>query len=253
MRRIRSLWLWLPVVCAAAAPELPAQQPAVPKILWLTYNADHPFADRWELHFDGSYRPMLGSPARQWMVRPGANVALTSRLKLSLTYSYFDTHPNGLEQDEEETREHRSHQQIEYSAPWRRTIVRQRFRMEERWISTPYRPGAASSWRWQDRPRYLLRWDVPLGKSGNGSAAPVLTLYNEVLFSFASPAASAFEQNRVYSSLTWKLKPRISFEAGVMHQAVKTTGGPFRHNVIFLLMLRNQLPLRSLFARLRGA
>lgn len=250
---VRGRSLRLPLLAVAASLGIYAQQPATPKILWYSYNADHSVAGRWELHFDGSYRPVIGSHARQWMVRPGVNLALTDRLKLSLAYGYFDTHPNGLERDDGETREHRTHQQIEYSVPWRRTLVRQRFRMEERWLSTPWSNGATNRWRWQDRPRYMLRWDLPLGKPGNGSKAPVLTVYDEVLFSFASQAASALEQNRVYSSLTWRLRPGISVETGVMHQALKTPAGQFRHNVVILLMLRNSLPLRGLFSRFRGS
>lgn len=248
--RRRSVHLsWL-IVAASLATY--AQQPATPKTLWYSYNADHLVTGRWELHFDGSYRPVIGSHARQWMVRPGVNLALTDRLKLSLAYGYFDTHPNGLERDDGETREHRAHQQIEYSVPWRRTLVRQRFRMEERRLSSPWADGAANRWRWQDRPRYMLRWDLPLGKPGNGSKAPVLTVYDEVLFSVASQAASALEQNRVYSSLTWRLRPGISVETGLMHQAVKAPAGHFRHNVVILLMLRNSHPLRSLLSRLGG-
>ncbi len=242
-----------PLVFALLAPFAHAQPPASPKILWLTYNADHPVTSCWEVHFDGSYRPTFGSPARQWMLRQGANLNLTDRLKLSLTYSYFDTHPNGLEQDEGETREHRSHQQIEYSMPWRRAVLRHRFRMEERWLSSANHVGETASWRWQDRPRYMLRLDLPLHRNGHPTVAPVLTVYGEVLFSFASPAASAFEQNRIYSSLTWKLLPGLSLETGAMHQAIKTVSGPFRHNLIFQMSLRNNLPLRRLFARLRGA
>jgi len=242
-----------PLLFALLAPLVHAQSPASPKLLWLTYSADHAVTSRWELHFDGSYRPTIGSPARQWMVRPGANLNLTGRLKLSLTYSYFDTHPNGLEQDEGETREQRSHQQIEYSMPWRRAVLRHRFRMEERWLSSPDHASQTPRWRWQDRPRYLLRLDLPLHRNGDPVLLPVFTLYDEVLFSFASPAASAFEQNRIYTGLTWRLRPGFSLETSAMHQALKTLSGPFRHNLIFQVSLRNSLPLRSLLARLRGA
>lgn len=239
--------VWACVVAQAGAA---AQQPASPKTLWYTYVADHPVARGVEVHFDGSYRPTIGSPARQWMLRPGANVALTDRLQLSLTYSYFDTHPLGLDQDDGETREQRMHQQIEYSVPWRRTVFRHRFRMEERWLSSPSHDGKATRWRWQDRPRYMLRWDRPLPLASNGFA-PVVTVYDEVLFSFASPSASGFEQNRLYTGIRWKLGHRLSVETGAMHQAVKTTAGAFRHNLIILLALRNNMPLRELMGRFR--
>lgn len=243
--------LILPALFALRPPAAPAQTPATPKISWLSYSADHPLSSpRWGLHFDGSYRHTAGSSARQWLVRPGVNLGITPRLQLSLTYSYFDTRPNGLAQDDGEIREHRMHQQLEYSMPWRHIVLRHRFRMEERWLSAPRHNGSPPSWRWQDRPRYMLRMDLPLRR--NGPLAPVLNLYDEILFSFASPAASAWEQNRIYSGLTWKLRPGVSFETGAMHQAVKSPAGPFRHNVIFLLLLRNNLPLRGLLPLRRG-
>jgi len=247
--RLLRAWLYIAVACLSAR----AQAPAASKIVWYSYNGDHLFAKRWELHFDGSYRSTLHTATRQWLVRPGIQFKTTDRIKLSAAYAYFDLRPNGLARDEEHISEHRLHQQIEYSMPWHRTILRQRLRVEERLLSTPWHEGHPTQWQWRDRTRYCLRWDIPLGKPGNGSAAPVLTVYDELMLSFASPAASAFQQNRIYSGLTWKLTPHFAVETGAMRQQLKTTAGPLRHNWIFLVTLRNNLPLRSLFSRFRGS
>jgi len=86
------------------------------RAIWYSYSADHPAGQRWQLHLEGSYRPTIGSPARQWMVRPSVNIRLADPVVLSLAYGYFDTHPGGLAVDDGETREHRFQQQLEYSA-----------------------------------------------------------------------------------------------------------------------------------------
>ncbi|MCS7041524.1 MAG: DUF2490 domain-containing protein [Bryobacteraceae bacterium] len=235
----------------AAAPALQAENGALPhdkRISWLSYNADHPVNRRWSLHFDGSYRPMYGADWRQWLVRPGVNYRFTDRWQVSLTYSYFSTHPNGLAESDGAVAEHRMHQQAEYSHPWHGNVLRHRFRMEERWVSSPWREGEPRSWRWQDRPRYMLRMDRPLRRNGPGGAPLTLTLYDEIFVSFRARSASAFDQNRVYAGVTWKLGRHFAADMGAFYQTLKPqNGGALEHNIVFVTLLRNNTPLRELF------
>ncbi|MFZ5927789.1 MAG: DUF2490 domain-containing protein [Acidobacteriota bacterium] len=236
-------------------PALFAQNGELPhnkRISWLSYNADHPAGSRWSVHFDGSYRPMYGTVWRQWMVRPGANWRSGERWQLSLTYSYFSVHPKGLADPNGAAGEHRLHQQVEYSHPWRSNTIRHRFRLEERHLSSPWKEGVPRTWNWQDRPRYMLRMDRPLRRNGNQREPLTLTLYEEALFSFASPAASAFEQNRIYTGVTWRTGRHWAVDAGVLYQTFKPqNGGRLEHNFIFVTLLRNQAPLKNLFGWLR--
>ncbi len=247
---------WL--ACAAWLAALPAgfaQNGPLPydkRISWLSYNADHPAGRNWSLHFDGSYRPMYGAPWRQWLVRPGANYQIGERWQLSLTYSYFSVHPNGLRDPNGAVGEHRFHQQVEYSHPLGRNTMRHRFRLEERRLSSPWREGEPRTWRWQDRPRYMLRLDRPI-RDSNGRPGPVtLTFYDEIFFSFRAPAASAYEQNRLYAGLNWRFSRHLSFDAGVFHMAFKPqNGNRLEQNFVFVTLLRNQAPLKDLFGWLR--
>lgn len=177
---------------------------------------------------------MYGAAWRQWLVRPGANYRLSEQWQLSLTYSYFSVHPGGLLEPRGAVAEHRMHQQAEYSHRWKNNVVRHRFRLEERWLSSPWREGEPRSWRWQDRPRYMLRVDKPLRRAGSNGGPITLTWYNEVLFSFRSPAPSAFEQNRVYGGIQWKLSRNFSLDLGAFHMAFKPqNGGRLEHNIVF--------------------
>lgn len=246
---------WL---CLGAAPSLEAQNgngelPHNKQIFWLSYNADHPWSPRWSLHFDGSYRPMQGARWRQWLVRPGVNCRAGEHWQLSFTYSYFSVHPHGLSDPEGVVAEHRMHQQAEYTHGWRSNTIRHRLRMEERWLSSPWREGEERSWHWQDRPRYMLRLDRPVGRNGSGQPPLTLTLYDEILVSFRAKSASAFEQNRVYAGITRRLGRGFALDLGAFYQTFKPqNGGALEHNLVFVTLLRNNTPLRELFGWLRG-
>lgn len=242
-------------IACLAAPAVHAQNGELPRnkrISWLSYNADHAVSRNWSLHFDGSYRPMFGTEWRQWLVRPGVNYRFSERWQLSLTYSYFSVHPKGLDEASGVAGEHRLHQQVEYSHPWRGNTLRHRFRLEERYLASPWKEGVPRTWKWQDRPRYMLRMDKPLARNGRRGAPLMLTLYDEILLSFASPSASDFEQNRVYAGATWRAGRHLAVDLGVFYQTFHPqNGGRLEHNFVFVTLVRNQTPLRDLFRWLR--
>ncbi len=240
------------LLAAAAARAQNGELPYDKRISWLSYNADHRIRGPWALHFDGSYRPMYGAPWRQWLVRPGVNYQVNEHLQLSFTYSYFSVHPNGLADPQGVVREHRMHQQAEFMHHWGRQTIRHRFRMEERWLSSPWQEGAPRAWRLVDRPRYMLRVDRPLRRR-DGSESPVTLSFNdEILLSVRAPAASAFEQNRIYGGINWRFSRHFSADFGVFHQAFKPQNGSrLEQNFVFITLLRNQAPLSELFGWLR--
>ena len=244
--------VFLLAVCCCATRAQNGALPYDKRILWFSYNADHPVDDRWGVHFDGSYRPLYGSRWRQWLVRLGVNLRAGQHWQLSFTYSYFSTNPEGLDNPNRAVAEHRLHQQAEYSHRWRGNLIRHRFRLEERWLSSPWQEGRPRTWQWQDRPRYMLRLDRALRRNGNGKDSVTLTLYDEVLTSFRSPAASAFEQNRVYGGITWRVGRHTAVDMGAFHQWFKPIhGGRMEHNLVFMTLLRNNAPLREMFGWLR--
>lgn len=250
---VLAAWLWLGAAAPLAAQNGNGALPHDKRIFWLSYSADHPWSPRWSLHFDGSYRPMYGADWRQWLVRPGVNYRASEHWQFSFTYSYFSVHPQGISQSEGAVAEHRMHQQAEYSHPWRSNVVRRRFRMEERWLSSPWHEGQPRTWHWQDRPRYMLRLDRPLRRNGSGPASTTLTLYDEILFSFRAKPASAFDQNRVYAGITRRLTRHFAMDIGMFYQTLKpANGGTLEHNLVFITLLRNNVPLRELFGWLRG-
>ena len=240
------------VVCACAARGQNGDLPYDKRISWFSYNADHPVDKRWSVHFDGSYRPIYGTRWRQWLVRPGVNLRAGEHWQLSFTYSYFSTHPEGLDTPERAVAEHRLHQQAEYSHRWGGNVIRHRFRLEERWISLPWQEGRPRAWKWQDRPRYMLRFDRPLRRNGHQQETMTLSFNDEILMSFRSPAASAFEQNRLYGGLTWRVGRHLAVDTGVFHQWLKPlNGGRLEHNLVFITLLRNTAPLKDAFGWLR--
>ncbi len=247
-----AVWLLLVAAGPVAAQNGNGGLPENKRISWFSYNADHPWSQRWSLHFDGSYRLMHGTDWRQWLVRPGVNYRAGEHWQLSFTYSYFSVHPQGIAHPEGAVAEHRMHQQAEYSHSWRNNVIRHRFRMEERWISSPWNEGQPRSWRWQDRPRYMLRMDRPLARNGSGQAPLTLTLYDEILISSRARSASAFDQNRVYAGITRRLGRHFALDLGAFYQTLKPQkSGPLEHNVVIVTLLRNNSPLRELFGWLR--
>lgn len=183
---------------------------------WYNYFGDHPLGEsRWELHLEGQYR--RHNVITQWqqlLLRPGINYKLNDRVTLTAGYCFVETHPYGdYPTGKTNFPEHRLWEQVAIKAKTGKVAWLTRLRFENRWLG-----GAA--WRYENRFRGMERATIPL------TAKTYFTAYDELWF-FVPPykAEQAFDQNRAYGALGFKLSPHWRFETGYMNQALLQRNG----------------------------
>ncbi len=217
---------------------------------WQAYSGNHALAGPWALHVDVGWREMSSSPWQQWLVRPGVNYNISDRTQLSLTYSFFKTHPAGVTLDALSSSEHRMHQQIRTQRRVGKLRFRHRFRAEQRYFGPNFEnQGLQPVWM-QHRFRYLAGIRVPLGREDGSCRSCYLRFYDEAMIRARNSGVSHFEQNRIYGGLGFRPKPEWNIESGVFYQNFKPlVGGPLEHNLVVSTTVSTSMPFRKLFGK----
>lgn len=244
--------IFLLVLLLLAAPA-EAQRTAVPfnkNIQWFAYAGDHKVAGKWGLHFDGGWRQMNNSYWNQWLLRPGVNYQASPNVQLSAAYSYFNTHPGGLDWESAAAPEHRLQEQISIQQPVGKAGLRHRARIDHRFLGSGFVEGSDRTWNLQHRVRYMLRGDIPLRRTVDERPTVFLALYNEFFLRYGFAGVSAFEQNRIYAGLGFRPGGATTIETGVFNQRFKPlAGGRMENNYVLVFSVSNQLPLARLLRR----
>ena len=223
--------------CAALAADRPTDHHAHG---WLAYFGDHPVANsRWGVHLEGQVRRHdLGATWQQLLLRPGVNFQATRALTLTLGYAYARSYRyNDNVAPQPSTGEHRIWQQawFRYGSPRVRWSTRLRF--ENRFIGTIDPTGKRGS-RYENRLRAWQQITVPLSQRFYATA------YDEIWF-YVKPyvSNSAFDQNRAYAGVGFKMKPHWRVEAAYMNQTLlHRSGARLEQNHTMMVSLFSDAP-----------
>jgi hypothetical protein len=217
---------------------------------WFSYAGDHQVAGKWGIHFDGGWRQMNNARWSQWLLRPGVNYQLSPNVQISGAYSYFSTHPGGLDWKPGAAPEHRWQEQVLIQQPLGKLNLSHRFRFDHRFLGSEFAEGHERTWNLQHRVRYMLRGDIPLRRLSNEKTAVSLVLFNEFFLRYGYAGVSAFEQNRLYAGLALRTANSTGFDVGVFNQRFQPmTGGRIENNYVLIISVSNQLPLNRLLRR----
>lgn len=202
--------LFAPTAIAAQSAWETVQQPAT----WVNAFVDHDLTDRAALWFDGHWRRMdLGAPPQQLLLRPGVQVTLRPGLRVGGGYAYIATAPYGESPNPRPLREHRIWQQLAVSHALRGLSLSHRLRVEQRWSAPVLADGDLAPLRYQQRLRYFVRAQRPVGVRTYGFAA------NEFFFPVGhSEGAQRRLQNRAQLGVGIPLDARQRIELGYLHQ-----------------------------------
>jgi hypothetical protein len=92
--------------------------------------------------------------------------------------------------------------------------------MEQRWIKYP--DPQPRSWTYQNRFRYLLKAEIPLGGESTGWYVPV---YDEILIGIPpNYGARPFDQNRLFAGIGKALRG-VNVEVGYLNQFLGQRNG----------------------------
>jgi hypothetical protein len=216
-----ALLVLLLVVCLA--PSLRAQgawttvqQPAV----WLNTFVDQDIAPRTAIWFDGHWRrDGIGAHPQQVLVRPGLQVTVRPGLRIGGGYAYIATAPYGESPNAAPLREHRGWQQLSLNTSIGGLTLSQRVRAEQRWTGVVDRNGDRGPLTYQQRLRYLIRVQRPLGAIATDGRPVIGFIANEFFLPVGhSDADQRRLQNRAQLGVGFPVDARQRLELSYLHQ-----------------------------------
>jgi hypothetical protein len=205
-----ALALTVPTAGAAQEEWDTVQQPAT----WVNTFVDHAVTERTALWFDGHWRRMgIGAEPQQVLLRPGVQVTLAPGLRAGGGYAYIATAPYGESPSPRPVREHRLWQQVSLNHALLNLSLSHRVRVEQRWSAPVAVGGDLGALRYQQRLRYALRAQRPVGARTYGFAA------NEFFLPVGhSEGDQRRLQNRAQLGIGRPVSERQRVEVSYMHQ-----------------------------------
>jgi hypothetical protein len=199
---------------------------------------------RFSLHFDAQLRS-----TDQWeqvgtiLLRPGLNYHLNNSWTFTAGYAAVFGRRN-LSGLSSLLPEHRIWQQALLNYKINKVTVAHRFRFEERFLPNVKAEnnelktdGFLQAFRF----RYFVRSMFPLTSAPTFSKGPFLALQNEVFLNTGDKTAvngKAFDQNRLYGAVGYRLPGKIDLEAGYMNQYTSTRTSFVNNHIVQLAIYK---------------
>lgn len=175
---------------------------------WLLYIGDKKINDNWNWHHEMQYRNYDAiSDLEQLLIRTGVGHNLTkNNNNLLLGYAYIHSQ-NYVMQSENKIKlnEHRIFQQFITRQNFGRVFLQHRYRFEQRFVEDDF----------SLRFRYFLAVNIPINNKTMLDKTLYLSSYNEI---FMNTEGNAFDRNRLYGALGYRINKNVRFEAGYMNQ-----------------------------------
>ena len=174
---------------------------------WLIYIGSKKIDKKFNLHHEVQYRNYNAiGDLEQLLLRTGIGMNLTeNNNNLLLGYGFINSQ-NYIGTDEKVgINEHRIFQQFITKQKFSRVSIQHRYRFEQRWIEDIFKL----------RFRYFLAIAVPLNTPTMMEKSWYFSTYNEI---FLNTKGNAFDRNRLYVGLGYKLNNAVRFEVGYMNQ-----------------------------------
>jgi hypothetical protein len=89
--------------------------------------------------------------------------------------------------------------------------------------------------------RYFIRNIIPLATRGAFSTGPFFALQNELFLNTGDKSAvngKAFDQNRLYGAVGYRLKGKLDLEAGYMNQYINTRTSFVNNHIVQLAVYK---------------
>jgi hypothetical protein len=151
----------------------------------------------------------------QTLIRVGGQYQFKPYFQTTLGYGFIHTELEGTPNNP--FAEHRIYQEGVFSHGILSSKLRHRIRLEERFIENQDFRG---------RFRYCLFADIPLNAKQFDKNGVYLAVYDEVFLNISdSESIKAFDRNRAYAGLGYKLQQNLGLQLGYMRQNVGSNSG----------------------------
>jgi len=162
-----------------------------------------------------------------YFVRVALNYWLRENVTMALGYGEMWVAPS--KGGHHFAKEDRIYQQAQMSSKVGKVEVLQRLRNEQRWQEKIVNDKFINSYKFTDRIRYLLSFNIPFSPNRH---YPSLVISDELLVQFGKEVIyNTFDQNRVFTGIKQRVSKSLSFDLGymVVYQQ-KTSGYQFDRN-----------------------
>jgi hypothetical protein len=191
---------------------------------WMIYFGSKSLGERFNWHHEVQYRNYNAiGDLEQLLLRTGIGYDLSeNNNNVLLGYGYILSQNYIPETtDKEDVHEHRIFQQFITKQKFTRFNIMHRYRFEQRFVEDDFKM----------RFRYFLSLNVALNKPTVTDNTLYLSAYNEI---FLNTQDNAFDRNRLYGGLGYRLNSMFRVELGYMNQFLDTSGRDQINIVTFL-------------------
>ena len=170
---------------------------------WAMYFGTNRVSEKLSIHTEAQFRFYeVASNFNQMLLRTGLNYHISDKAMTTLGYGYIETDTAFIEFDgEQNSTENRIYQQFVLRNSVGKFKFSHRYRLEQRFLSSP------SGSETQHRARYFLRVTYPVSEKW------FLTAYDEIFVNLQEPL---FGQNRLYGAVGYKANENVSVQAGFL-------------------------------------
>jgi hypothetical protein len=209
-----------------------AQDPEQKLGNWIGATTNIRFAPKWSLFLQGEVRTWeFASNLNELLWRAAFHYDFSKKINGAIGYVRVDTWPYNNE-PYLKFHENRFFQELLVKSKWGRVGVKNRFRLEQRWITT-----VTYGTEYSNRVRYMLGFTIPINGEAIEKGSNYITVFNEVFIDldrldywFDREAGDAgLNQNRLYVGVGQQVSEAGKFSVGLFWQ--------HRPNVNFMRLL----------------
>lgn len=223
MKTIRFFFLFLIGATSQAQTEKNVDHQG---LFWSLYYNQLTINPKWSIHSEIDNRIFL-QPVEQnlFSIRMQGRYKINENVETGVGLGYFSLASQDPENTPDfKTPEYRGIQNIAWKQNLGKTVLSQRFQIEERWIHKANKvallPGTTYSWRF----RYRLQGDYVFWKKSNQFLKALLS--DELMVNFGKKIIkNTFDQNRIYAALQYGINKNIALELGYLNSFQQRSNG----------------------------
>jgi hypothetical protein len=234
------------MLCALLLTVLSKDAAAQNEELWLTYNLQARFSDKWEGLFDANQRwSDLGNfNAAQAAIRIGAGRHLTDKFSMAGGYAWFGTYYE--EQGNSFLDENRLWEQVLWRIPGKKASLWHRIRTEQRFRELDSTGKGETEFSFRLRYMFGSLFPVLRPKEGKQFGMNVQLAWEIMLQAGGRIENNYFDQNRLITGINWQLSRTISLATLYQHTVRFSLAKDKNITVhVFRITLNHQLDFRK--------
>ncbi len=191
--------------------------------VWFILNGTIKLNEQYSLFYDfQNRRAELGEDNQQLLLRAGMLRNLGQDRQIGLGYCFVQTYPYGDFPVANSFPEQRMWEQFVSTQKFTKSTLVHRYRLEQRWIGNSA-TGELNPTRFENRIRYMLRWNKPLAMIKEKQL--YLNLFDELFMNFGQNVGrNIYDQNRLGANIGFQATKFFKVELGYLNQIIQQRG-----------------------------